>query len=346
MNMRALAYTAPSTLEFRDAPLPVPRPGQVLIRPAFTGICGTDLTIWHDRHPRATPVVVLGHEFSGTVISAPDESGLRAGDPVVVEPVFTCGSCRECRNGDYNDCAQMGLLGVDTNGSMSSAVAVDLDKVIPVPAAVSLRDAAFVEPLAVVAHAFRRASLDLDGETVFISGGGPIGLLAGSVALAEGARVLVSEPNTYRREAAERLGLATVDPAAETVSDAMTRHFGGQDVALAIEASGVPAGLAACVETCRPLGTVVFVGLAKAHAQIDGNAVIGKELRLLGSRIYTRIDFERALELLEWKVIDPADHISDVVPLSRIVADGFERIDRGDPVLKIMIDHAAEARAE
>jgi len=341
--MKALVYQERGHISLRDVPSPRAGHGEVLVRVAFTGICGTDLLIWHDKHSRARPPVTLGHEFSGVIDAAPEASAFSPGDRVVVEPLLTCGECAACTSGSYNACARLRLIGIDTDGSLADLVAVPEHRVIRIPDSLDLRDAAFAEPLAVVCHLLRRIGGVTQGDWVFITGGGPIGLLAGSLALARQARVIVSELNPHRKERARELGFKIVDPSIDDIPARVSELTGGVGAQVALEASGVAAGLSACIAASGIRARIGVVGLPKTVAAIDSNQVIAKELTLIGSRVYTAVDFGEAVDLLVRRVIEPADHISHVINLDEVITKGFEAIDRGDPVLKVLVDQRNES---
>jgi threonine dehydrogenase-like Zn-dependent dehydrogenase len=304
--------------------MPELRSGTVRVEPRFTGICGTDLSVWHGSHSRATAPVTLGHEFSGIVVATGAGSSLDVGARVFVEPVVSCGECTSCRAGDYNVCSGMGLLGIDLDGSLAESIVVDDIRVHSLPEGVPLESAAFVEPLAVVCHLLRRAGGVRTSDEVLITGAGPIGVLTAAVVRARGAHPVLSDPNTFRADAARALGFAVAE-----------RPDG--DVRLAVEASGNAVAFTACLDAVRPLGTIAVVGLTKTASSLDLNSVIAKEVAIVGSRIYTREDVTEALDLIADGTIRPGQFVSRVVSFDDAITEGFEFLDTDGRAVKVLI---------
>ena len=183
-RMRALTWAGGHDVVVAEVPEPEPGPDQVLIAVGYTGLCGTDLHICAGEHPRAKPGVVIGHEIAGTV--AATAHGFEAGTAVVVDPLVSCGRCATCRSGRPHTCENLRLIGIDSPGGAAPLVAVDADRLIPVPGSPDLRHLAFAEPLAVAVRAVRRSGLQL-GQTVAVVGGGPIGVAVALCARNAGA---------------------------------------------------------------------------------------------------------------------------------------------------------------
>lgn len=336
--MRALVYEGNKTLAVRDLTIPAVEADEVLIRVAYAGICGSDLLIWNGRYPRVKPPVTIGHEFSGVIVRTGSAvSELKAGDRVVVEPLMTCGSCHACTSGDYHLCRKLGLIGIDTNGGMAQYVKAPAAKTICIPDSVSLRDAALVEPLAVGVHMVNQSGLKA-GQTALVTGGGPIGLIAASVARLRGADVYVSEINPFRLEKAEELGFHALNAKDTDVVEAVRSVTGGDGAQVTFEATGTEFGLRDCIEAAGTKGTVLLAGMAKAPLKVDTYRALAKELSIVGSRVYRMDDFHEALRLMETGQFVPERFISRTVTLDNVVEDGFAAIESGAPVVKVVVD--------
>src|SRR5690348_16269705 len=254
--MRALRFHAARDLRIEEVAEP-PSPGtdEVIVRVATCGICGTDL---HEfvAGPIVTPVEphpltgaqnpqILGHEFAGEVVAVGDGvTRVAAGDRVAIMPLAYCGQCPYCRRGLQHLCATMACVGLSHAwGGMAELATVAEYQVIRLPPEVSYRQGALIEPTAVAAYGVERAGV-APGDSVMITGAGPIGALAALCAHAAGAaRVYVSEPNAARRARAEALGVATVvDPTSIDVPGFLHDETEGLGVDVAIECSGHPAG--------------------------------------------------------------------------------------------------------
>lgn len=207
--MKQAVMTAPGKIEIRSAEVPHPGPGEVLLRVRRIGVCGSDVHVYHGKHPYTPYPVVQGHEFSATVEQAgPGVSGLRAGSLVTAMPQLVCGTCAPCRRGDYHICDNLKVQGFQAPGCAQELWVTSADMLIPLPEAFSYEQGALVEPAAVAAHAVTRGAggqpADLRGRNVAVLGAGPIGNLTAQVARARGARVLITDISAYRLETAAR----------------------------------------------------------------------------------------------------------------------------------------------
>jgi len=197
--VKAVAFAGPGAMEVQDLPEPAPAPGEVIVKVAYCGVCGSDLHEYASQAPsmRAAGVFqpVMGHEFTGVVSAAgADVDSLAPGDPVVVHPGGPCGECYFCRAGTSNLCAEQAGTGYRRQGAYAERVAVRANQALILPGPSWLERAALTEPLGVALRALNRGGLQA-GETVFIAGGGPIGLLSVLGARHKGAgKVIVSEP--------------------------------------------------------------------------------------------------------------------------------------------------------
>lgn len=319
------------------APVP-PGPGQVQIKVAYVGICGTDLHVKHGAMDRRVRMpAVIGHEVSGEVVAT--GSGVerfRTGDPVTVMPLQWCGECPACRSGHRHVCQHLVFVGLDSPGAMQQIWTVDEQILVSLPPDLPLRVAALAEPVAVAAHDVGRADVRKD-EKALVVGGGPIGLLIALVARIDGADVLISEPQRYRRRVAEGLGVRTIDPTATKLATHVAEWTSGAGVDIAFEVSGAAPGLMAATHAVRVRGRLVVVAIHSEPVPLDLFRVFWRELHLIGARVYERRDFERSVRLLAGGKI-PAEHlISAVEPLERTAA-AFERLEQGDGVVKVLID--------
>jgi 2-desacetyl-2-hydroxyethyl bacteriochlorophyllide A dehydrogenase len=275
--------------------------------------------------------------MSATVAAVGDGvTGWAPGDRVTVMPLDWCGECPACRAGHQHVCQNLVFVGIDAAGAMQQSWTVPERLLVRLPAELPLEDAALAEPVAVAAHDVRRGGLRL-GERALVVGGGPIGILIASVAAADGADVLVSEPNAFRRKVAQGLGLTTVDPVADDVAARVEAWTGGAGADIAFEVSGSGAGLTAATHALRVRGRLVVVAIHPAPVAVDLFRVFWRELELVGARVYERADFERAVELLAAGAIPAAQLISAIEPLERTQA-AFGALEAGGEMMKVLID--------
>ncbi|MGY6026475.1 zinc-dependent alcohol dehydrogenase [Streptomyces spinosirectus] len=341
MTARQVTYTAARTLAVQplDPATNAPPPaGHVSIDVAYTGICGTDLHIFHGAmDDRVDPPGVIGHEMSGRVAeTAPDVAQWQIGDHVTVMPLVACGRCPACRTGHRHICHHLVFLGIDATGSLQSRWTVPADTLVRLPRALPLAHAALTEPTAVAVHDVRRAQLRA-GERVLVVGGGPIGMLIAVVARRAGADLLLVEPDSYRRSVAEALGLATLDPTAVDAVKAVTDWTDGAGVDVAFEVSGAAAGVSTAVDALATRGRLVQVAIHPTPREVSLHRVFWRELTVLGARLYEREDFETAVALLADGHVPAQSLISRIDPMEG-ATHAFEAMESGGGVMKVLID--------
>lgn len=335
--MRAAQYRGEHRITVDEVDAAEPGAGQVQIAVAYTGICGTDLHVLHgSMDSRVTTPQSIGHEMSGTIAAVGEGvDGIAVGDQVTVMPLDACGECPACRAGNGHVCQRLNFVGIDSPGSLQERWNVDASLVVPLPASLSLRHAALVEPLAVACHDVARGRVAA-GEHVVVVGGGPIGQLIALVARATGAHVLVVEPNEERRALAERLGADTLDPIGADVPAIVDERTGGAGADVVFEVAGVAATALSSPHLARVRGRVVMVAIHAQPVPIDLHRVFWRELELIGARVYERADFERAVDLLASGQVPADELITRVVPLEE-TQDAFEALAVGD-AMKILVD--------
>ena len=336
--MKASFYRGKGRFETGSLPMPGPAAGEALLRVRRVGICGTDLHIFQGHLDHRVPHGgIIGHETFAEVVSAPAGSGLTAGDRVVVEPIQFCGTCRACRMGATYLCYQLKVLGVDVTGGMQEYWAVPAARLLKLPDAVSDEDAPLIEPLAVATHDVTRAEVK-PGDQVVVFGGGPIGTLIALVCRQRGADVKVSEINPHRVEMLKRLGLSAIGPD-ENVKAVVDEWTGGTGADIAFEVSGSPAAAALVTEVVRVWGTVSIIAIHSEPVPVHLYSLFARELRVHGSRLYTRSAWEEAIRLVATGCVDVAPLVSRVIPLDDLQR-GMEEALGGGPVMKVLVEVA------
>src|SRR5512133_3783675 len=129
--MKSIVYQSAQEVTVEDKPLPEVAAGECLIKVAYVGVCGSDMNIYHGVHPRAKAPLIMGHEFSGTIVKG--DTKLAPGTPVTVYPLLSCGECDPCKNGYAHVCNTLKLIGIDCDGGMAEYVKVPVDKVMAIP---------------------------------------------------------------------------------------------------------------------------------------------------------------------------------------------------------------------
>ncbi|MFE1002206.1 zinc-binding dehydrogenase [Streptomyces mutabilis] len=333
-------YTAARTLTTAPASAdrPAPGPGEVELAPAYVGICGTDLHIFHgDMDARVARPAVLGHEMSGRILrTGPGVTDWQPGDSVTVMPLRWDDTCPACHAGHRHICHNLDFIGIDSPGAMQQRWTVPASTLVRLPATLPLDQAALVEPTAVAVHDVGRAGVR-EGEKVVVVGGGPVGVLIALVAGSPGADVRVVELSAHRRKLAEDLGLTTWDPAAVDVPVLVQEWTGGAGADVAFEVSGAAAGVETAVEVLRVRGRLCLVAIHPRPRQMNLHHFFWRELTLVGARLYDRTDFETAVGLVAEGTVPAQRLISKVVPMTE-AASAFTALEDGGDVMKILVD--------
>ena len=289
--MKALVYTAPNEMTYRDEPLPLPAPGEVMIKVDAVGICGSDMHAYHGRDPRRVPPLILGHELAGEIVHGPG-----AGKRVTVNPLITCGHCDYCVEGRNNLCANRAMIGMTRAGGFAELVTTASSSVIELPEGMSSRAAALTEPAATALHALNAAARSLARPIAecdaLVLGGGAIGLLVALLLTSRGCRhVRLAETNPLRRDAAARLaGCRAYDPTQSRPAD--------DGMHLVIDAVGAKATRHAALAAVKPGGVIVHVGLADWASEIDMRKLTLAEITLIGVYTYTTADLRATVRAL------------------------------------------------
>jgi 2-desacetyl-2-hydroxyethyl bacteriochlorophyllide A dehydrogenase len=305
--VKAAVLYGPKDLRVESTKNPSASQGEVLVRVRASGLCGTDDRIWSGDRPVRYPLI-LGHEFIGEVVEVGDGvSRVRPGDRVAIEPNYSCGRCRLCREGKRNLCLARTAIGIDVHGGFAELAVVPERCVWAAPRSLTDDQLLLTEPLAVVVRAVARSEAAA-GECAVVLGAGTLGLLAAQVLRARGVRVLLLSRSPRRLELARKLGVEEVASLADRSGVELVRHFSNDDgVDLVIETAGTAEAVEEAVKLVRPAGRVVLVGLPHSPSSISFFSVVRRELSLIGSMIY-RDEFPQALELL-------ADGSIEVAPL-------------------------------
>lgn len=333
--MRCVVLKRPREMAVEERPAPRASENDVLIRVKVIGICGSDIHAYRGTQPFQTYPRVLGHELTGLV--ARSGMGLEAGQAVTVEPLIRCGSCYPCRQGRYNCCTSLKVIGVHIDGGMCEYISVPRPLVYALPEGVPLDKGALCEPLAVACQAIKRSRLVRD-ETVLIIGAGPIGLLTMQVAASKGASTFITDIDRDRLGLARRLGAeVAIDAGEEDVKERIMELTDGEGPNVVIEAVGSEETILQAIDLVSSAGRVVLLGLYKEDLPFRPTSLIRKELDLLGSRNSSGL-FPQALGLIRDGVVDMGGLITNRFPLEE-APEVFRDIDLGriKPVKALLI---------
>ena len=342
-TITAAFYRGDKTFKVEQTAPVAPGPGEVSVRTAYCGICGTDMHVSHgNMDARVGHNRIIGHEMSG-VIAAVGEGveKLTEGQKVVVRPLDHCGDCPACQAGHMHICHKLKFLGLDTDGAMQEIWTVPAHTIHVLPDDMAMDHAALIEPVAVACHDVRLSGLQ-SGEDVVVIGGGPIGVLVAMVARDAGGNVVISEVNPNRLAIAKKLGFDTVNPAEADLAEAITARTGGKGADVVFEVSGTQPGVDAMTAVAATRARIVMVAIHAKKPEIDLFQFFWRELKLIGARVYEPTDYDKAILLVAGGAIDADTVITDVSPLSEIQA-AFEALDRSPTALKSLIKVGEDA---
>lgn len=337
--MRAAVYYGKHDVRLENVPDPAPGPGELLIKVAAVGICGTDADEYA-HGPRQFPVgpephpvtghsgpLIPGHEPSGEVVAlGAGVTGFTAGDLVASGATTPCGTCEACRQGRGTICASISAVGVQRHGALAEYAAVPavtcrrLD-----PYGIGADTGALAQPMAIAVHAIRRGRLQA-GEHALIVGAGGVGAFACYIAATAGAQVSVFERAPQRLQLARQLGATTtVDVREAGHPETVLAQLNPDPVDVAYELTGTASGLRSALAAVRPGGRMVQVGLHHEPPPIDLFRLTIKELEIIGTNsLLLYPDLHVALSLLSrreegWSAVAPR-----VIPLADLVTEGLE----------------------
>ena len=335
-TMDAAVYLGDGVVEVQEIPSPQLHDEGAIVEVSHCGICGTDLHFVLEGMGRKGSV--FGHEWSGTVVAlgAAAATTVAIGTQVVAADRAGCGRCRACLAGRPSVCLDRATPNYfGGTGAFTRYMHVDASRLLPLPAGVSLRDAALTEPVAIAMHAHTVSGVG-PSDRVLVTGAGPVGLLMVAVLKAAGVDdITVSEPAAARRDRAAALGAAVVTP------DALPKAPTGRPVAepftYAFECSGRAAACEAALDQLDKAGTFVFLGTGAEMPRINHNRVIILELTLMGSYNYDTDGFAAALTLLASGRL-PLDLLiePDDVPLDAVGA-AMRRLGAGELAGKALV---------
>jgi len=330
------------TVELAEVPEPTAAPGEIVVTLAACGICGTDLEKLRGNYRTAGR---LGHEPVGVVHTVGEgTTGIAAGDRVFVHHHVPCYECEVCRRGDLTFCPSYSSTNIDPGG-FSERFRVPSENVrrgavLKLGDAIGWDEGALLEPAACALTALRRVGLAA-GDTVFVVGLGPVGLLYQRVARTLGARwVGGSELSEARRHAAERGGADLVLDARspDRLVEAVGSVTGGRGVDLSVAATGAPAAIALAAKLVRRGGTLNLFGLPERGSRLDVDLqdLYLRGLRVIPTYATTEKDIRELHDLLVQRRLAISDLVTDRIPLDRI-SEAFDLAGRPDRSVKVVV---------
>jgi len=322
--MKALVYTNPLEVQIQDLPEPTLIPGEVILRIDAVGICGSDMHAYHGHDPRRKPGLVLGHEFCGTIVKS-GAPGFDPGQRVTGNPLITCGLCDYCVQGRSNLCNRRTMVGMTRPGAFAEFMSIPAASLIEIPQDMPAVQAALTEPAATALHAINMSlkvmARPLPENRTLIIGGGAIGMLTALLLKTYGVRgTVLGEVNPLRRQSAKKhAGVMTYDPLTTSPEENVFDFV--------IDAVGSKLTRVAALNSVKPGGVIMHIGLQDWASEIDMRKLTLAEITLMGTYTYTTADLRATVKLLQEGAFGDLSWVESV-PMSE-GAMAFAKLDHG-----------------
>jgi len=332
--MRAAAWTPERTLALSEKASPVLGAGQVLVRPAHVGICGSDLHFFRGEFPPRIGSVP-GHEISAYVVEG---EGFERGTPVAIDPALGCGTCASCRRGQVPTCDRLRLMGISAAGGMQELISAPAANVHRLPEGVSAELGSLAEPVAVCVRALNRAAAPL-GSRVLVLGSGTIGLISVLLARDSAVELVVTARYPHQAELAHVFGASQVfAPGSQELLD----WAAANPVDLVIETVGGSADtLSEAIHAVRGGGTVLPLGVFTQDVLVPARKLVNQEVRVIGSVVYGhkggQSEFAAAVQLLPRHAEKLALLQSATYPLEEANAAFEHALDKSRQGIKVSV---------
>jgi len=336
--MKYIVCQKPGEFILSNKEKPIRNPEEALLKIKKVGICGTDLHAYTGNQAFFTYPRVLGHELASEILEIDqNEKGLKPGDNVVVMPYLNCNKCVACRNGKTNCCTSLKVLGIHTDGGMQELISVPIDLLIPAKN-LNSNQMAIVEPLAIGAHALRRAQIK-SGETIVVIGCGPIGIGIMKLAQIAGAKVLAMDTNSERLAYAKnQIGVNHIILAGNDAVEKVTELTDGDMATAVFDATGHKGALETGHQYMSHGGRYILVGLSKGELTFIHPEIHAKETTLLCSRNATLKDFEHIIEILGLGQFPVDSFVTHTVPYTKMIEHFDSWLDPNNGVIKATVE--------
>ncbi len=335
--MKTLICTTPGSFEYRKGEKPLLQKNSAIIRIKNVGICGTDLHAFEGTQPFFTYPRILGHELSGELVEADGASDFQPGESVSFIPYFNCGHCIACRSGKPNCCTSLNVFGVHIDGGMSEYIQVPSNKLLH-GENLAYEELALVEPLAIGAHAVRRAAIE-ENEFVVIIGAGPIGLATTVFARISGGNVIIIDVNENRlRFCQEHLQIQhIINASSEDAVGRVKEITNGDFATVVIDATGSLKAINGGLSYLAHGGRYVLVGLQKENFSFSHPEFHKREATLMSSRNALRADFESVIACIKNGVVNPQSFITHRAAFEEVKNQFADWLNPANGVIKVMV---------
>lgn len=345
--MKSVRLLKANEFPVQDIPIPEINDDEILLKMKSTAICGTDMRILTGAKTRGVRYPsTIGHEICGIVDKiGKNVVGYKIGDHVAVANVIPCHNCEMCLTGHENACLNRKAIGYEFDGGFEEylripKICIDSQNVIKLPDSISFEEGSLIEPLACCVHGQKNAGVKMD-DIVLIEGAGPIGLFHLILAKIAGARkVIISEPNEFRREKARELNAdIIINPIDENLEEIIKKETNGYGCDVVILCIGVPTIVNQAFKLAKRNGTVMlFAGFPeKVECNISPNLIHYSEIKVTGSSAYTRIDYHEAANLVNTGQINIKPLITHRYPIEKFQA-AYELVKSGKGLKVCIVD--------
>lgn len=317
--MKLARVVEPFHLQFEEVAIPNTTEDQVLLKVLCFGVCASDMQIYHGKHKYCAMPVVMGHEVCAVIEKAgKNVKGFHIGDKVTIEPQVTCGECYPCRQGRFNVCEHLKVIGVHMDGCNCEYFAIDPRYLHHVPQTMKDEMVALVEPLAVGVGSIKRSQM-FKGGNVVVVGAGTIGNFVAQAAKGLGAgQVMVTDINQEKLDYAKECGIDyAVNTSSCSLKDAIEDAFGVRKADVIVDCVAVPSVFADIIAAARPNSEVILTGNYKAPVNFEIPMVQRREINLIGHMMYVWEDFEDAIRLMHEGKITISKTVSQIYPFSQ-----------------------------
>jgi len=345
--LKAAIFNGPEKISVGSWESPFCAEDEILMKVNYCAICGTDVRTFFHGHKKVIPPAIIGHEITGEIVEIGKNvnTNLKKGDRITPVTSIGCGHCRACEKGLYNLCPETKAIGYYYSGGFAEfmiipAPAIRQNAWVTLPENVSLLEGALIEPLSCAINAQNYLNIQ-SGDTVVIYGGGPIGFMHAVLARASGAeKVIMVDPafDRLKKFANQFEDIILIDPNTENtvarIKD-ITKNYGAEVIITACPAKQAQVEAFSIAAPCSRIS--FFGGLPKDDSMItiDSNLIHYQEISVFGAFASNRKDYQKAVDLISSRKIDPSKFITEVIPLEDI-EKGIRLVKNGS-VLKVVV---------
>lgn len=329
----------PGKIIYKEIEKPRPREMEVLVKVKKIGICGSDIHVFRGTHPYTDYPIVQGHEISGIIEGVGSlVEDFYIGEKVILMPQVTCGKCYPCRHGMYNICDELKVMGFQTNGAAQEYVSVNKKMILKIPESLSFNEGSMIEPAAVAVHAISRGG-GVSGKKVLVLGAGTVGNLVGQTSKGLGAaKVMVTDISDFRLNIAGKCCLDfAINSKKEGLNNSILDNFGKDKADIIFECVGCQETISQAISVARKGTKIIVIGVYGKKPIVDLGLVQDHELSLIGTLMYRKDDFIKAIELTENGKLLFKKLITNEFPFSSYL-DAYEYIlEKKDKAMKVII---------